>query len=338
MFRAPELDQIPAHVVRLLRPYDRFFFRNKIRKISHALIKRIDVNGSSIIHAHTLYSDGAVAFQLHRKYGTPFIVAVRNTDLNVFQRFRPDLRFLSKRILRAASKIILISPAYRPKVIHSFGPKIWAEIRDKTIVVPNGLDPFWIGTANSPDSENIDYRTPRSLVFVGRFTKGKNIFRLLQAVDIVNQQLPTTLTLVGDGPLLDSAKTFVESHGYSFASFRGRVNDQEKLRTLLCQHDAFVMPSLRETFGLVYIEALSQGLPVLCSRGEGIDGLFSPQTVSEPVNPLSVTNIAHGINRLLERTQSAEIREQCKQESQRFDWNLIAQQYIELYSFIMLQA
>lgn len=333
-FDPPELRTIPTRVVRLLYPYDRVFFRNKIRKISHALEKRIDVDRSSIIHAHTLYSDGAVAFQLHRKYGTPFIVAVRNTDLNAFQRFRPDLKPLAKRILHAASGIILISPAYQEKMMHSFGSKMWSEIRDKTHVVPNGVDPFWIETADSLDSETTNNRTPRSLVFVGGFTKGKNIFRLLQAVGIVNRQRPTTLTLVGDGPLLESARRFADRQGYSFASFRGRVHEKEELKTILHQHDAFVMPSLRETFGLVYIEAMSQGLPVLCSRGEGIDGLFPPETVSEAVNPLSVTNMAHGINRLLERSESIAIREQCRRESQRFDWNLIAQDYIDLYSSI----
>ena len=52
----------------------------------------------------------------------------------------------------------------------------------------------------------------------------------------------------------------------------------------------FVMPSLTETFGIVFIEALSQGLPLIYTKGQGIDGYFPQGFVGYAYNPLDVVN------------------------------------------------
>ena len=90
------------------------------------------------------------------------------------------------------------------------------------------------------------------------------------------------------------------------------------------------MPSITETFGLVYLEALSQGLPVLCSKGQGIDGFFPPNSVVELVNPSSISDIARGIRCLFYRLDS--VRLMHNDFLHPFLWSHIAKKYLSLYS------
>ena len=94
----------------------------------------------------------------------------------------------------------------------------------------------------------------------------------------------------------------------------------------------FAMPSIHETFGLVYIEALSQNLPVLYTKGQGIDGIFD-DTVGVGVNALSVEDIAQALKLMLER------REQYGNshvDFTMFDWRNIAKNYIDSYRTVKL--
>jgi glycosyltransferase involved in cell wall biosynthesis len=89
------------------------------------------------------------------------------------------------------------------------------------------------------------------------------------------------------------------------------------------------MPSVRETFGLVYIEALSQGLPIIYSKGEAVDGYFDEATVGKKVNPESVSDIARAIASVREN-YTAYIQG-CTQEADKFSWKRIAERYISIY-------
>lgn len=87
--------------------YDRVFFHIKHRKIYKDIINRYSMNDYSIIHAHSLFSNGYIAYKLYKNYSIPYIVAVRNTDVNVFFKKMIHLRRLGREILRNAKKLFL---------------------------------------------------------------------------------------------------------------------------------------------------------------------------------------------------------------------------------------
>ena len=115
-----------------------------------------------------------------------------------------------------------------------------------------------------------------NLLYVGDFTPNKNVIRLLEACKVVSERLPLALSLVGGGGCR-AAKTekALASGRFPFATWVGRIDDRNELKQMYGAHDIFVMPSIHETFGLVYLEALSQGTPVLFSSGQGISGYIS---------------------------------------------------------------
>ena len=103
-----EIDYYPSYV---LRKYHRIFYRTKIRSVTRDLLSLVELSRVGLVHAHTLFSDGGVAYQLHQRFGIPYIVAVRNTDINAFMRLRPDLRPKMYKIAKSASNLIFISPS-----------------------------------------------------------------------------------------------------------------------------------------------------------------------------------------------------------------------------------
>lgn len=326
-YNPSEICHIKKHLRHLLKSSDRLFYRKKIRKIYRDFVSVMSVNDKTLLHAHTLYSDGGVAFTAHRKLGTDFIVTVRNTDINYFMKYRPDLNRVRDSILRNASRIILLSPAYSSRLKTILSDKLWNEISDRVTIIPNGVDSFWFDSIEPSEKRKDD--TLR-LLYVGRFTRNKNMLNTIRAAENLAQSRRVSLTLVGAGGndfkrIID----LVNSGHYPFLSWRGEITDRSELRNIYREHDLFVMPSLGETFGLVYIEAMSQGLPVIHTKGEGIDGYFPAGTVAEAVDPFNVEEITGKIELLADRMEK--VREECIKQARQFDWAIIADRISEIY-------
>ena len=100
------------------------------------------------------------------------------------------------------------------------------------------------------------------------------------------------------------------------------------MKSLYRANRIFAMPSKSETFGLVYVEAMSQGLSVLWSQGEAIDGMFS-EHIGESVNPLSDNDIAAKLRNLL--THPDQYETLPAETFDTFRWNAIAKRYIDIY-------
>jgi len=126
----------------------------------------------------------------------------------------------------------------------------------------------------------------RKIICVGRLVPKKNIQNLLSAWKFVNQKNDTnSLVILGDGPLMPDLKDFVKSNNIGNVEFLGAV-ENDKIPQYLYMADAFISPSLYESWGLVVNEAMAAGLPVLLSDKinaaftlleEGINGyMFDP--------------------------------------------------------------
>ncbi|KUO49310.1 MAG: hypothetical protein APF76_16030 [Desulfitibacter sp. BRH_c19] len=92
-------------------------FHLKHIKIFKDAVRQYRINDYSVVHAHSLFSNGYIALNLKRKFGKPYIVAVRNTDVNIFFKYMIHLRRLGVQILENADRIIFLSKAYRDKVM-----------------------------------------------------------------------------------------------------------------------------------------------------------------------------------------------------------------------------
>ena len=315
------------HYSHILRPIHRVLFRRKIKTVIEDIVVKVDPASLTLVHAHFMYSDGAAALALHKCFGLPYVVAVRNTDVNAFMRFRPDLDRLGREVLSRAQRVVLITPAYREIVLGRVPRHSRASLAAKIHIIPNGLAQFWLEHA---PTHRLRSAGELKLIYVGDFSRNKNIPTTMRAVALLNARQKASLTLVGCGG--DGEKeidALLASGRYPFVRRVGRVDSASELLSLYRAHDIFVMPSFRETFGVAYLEALSQGLPVVFTRGQGVDGYFEPGTVGEAVDPRSDSGVAEAILALASRLD--QVRHECVLRARSFTWDDVARSYLTIY-------
>jgi len=308
---------------------DRVLFNIKINKIDKDIKTKVEINKVSCIHAHTWFSDGAVALKLNKEFNIPYIIAVRGSDLNQFWKL-PHLKKQGLEILSKATKIIFITPRYRERFLEINKVKQQgACLAEKTMVILNGLDNYWLKNVKP---RRMIINLPVNLLYIGVFSKTKNVLRLIKSIEKVNDLgIKCTLTLVGGGGHQEK-KILSQVSNKTNITFLGKIYSKTALSKLFKQTDIFVMPSIQETFGLVYAEALSQGIPVLYTRNEGIDGVFK-ENIGVAVNPKSVESIADGLLKIIENYNKFNFNPQ--QVVGQLDWSKIAKKYTDIYQNIL---
>ena len=311
-----------------IRPWYKYVYHYKKWKLYRDMKKRIDLSQFDVIHAATLFSDGGLAYKAYREYGIPYIVAVRSTDIAFISRLEHTYSD-GRKILLNASRIIFISAATFQKFKQTrFACPILSEMADKTELQPNGIDDFWIQHISHEQHSGLQ------VLYVGDFLPRKNVCRLIEAVGQVRTikgYNDTKLIIVGGGhDKKNQTERCIMEHT-DFVESLGRIDDKERLRNMMSQCSLFAMPSIHETFGLVYLEALSQNLPVIYTKDDGIDGLFD-ETVGIGVNPISVEDIKMGIIKILShphRYSNQHI------DFEQFRWTTIARRYFSLYQKLL---
>jgi glycosyltransferase involved in cell wall biosynthesis len=311
-----------AHILKRLH---RLFFFHKIEKTVREIEKTVDLNQISCIHATTLFSDGMVARELHCKYGIPYIVAVRNCDVNAFLRYLPHLWWVHRAVMETADKVIFITPNLQKRLLkHPTLYKMRELVSEKSIVIPNGINEFWLNNIHTEKTAH-----PHHLLYAGNFTRNKNLPRLIHALQKLRTEIPDLhLDVAGDGGN-DQDRVLALMHRNAYwITYHGKITDLEEMKTLYRANHIFAMPSKSETFGLVYLEAMTQGLSVLWTQGEAIDGMF-PETIGESVNPLSESDITAKLRNLLCNPDYYKTLPPSTFDT--FRWNAIAKQYVDLY-------
>ena len=107
---------------------------------------------------------------------------------------------------------------------------------------------------------------------------------------------------------------------------------KEDLMQIYRRNDLFVMPSHTESFGLVYAEAMSQGLPVIYTRGQGFDGQFPEGVVGWPVSDKDPQELANAI--ILCIQNYSKLHSAVIQNAKVFNWKDICEQYYKIYQCV----
>jgi glycosyltransferase involved in cell wall biosynthesis len=130
------------------------------------------------------------------------------------------------------------------------------------------------------------------LLYVGRLSHEKQIDRI---GEVLRRVPGTRLALVGDGP---ARRALAEHFRGAPATFMGYLRGQE-LWSAFASSDIFVFPSAMETFGLVLIEAMASGLPVITSRVGGVDDMVRPGVNGYVFNVGDVRGMIDGVRAIL---------------------------------------
>lgn len=230
-----------------------------------------------------------------------------------------------------SSKVIVCSDSMKKDVLQRFNvnPK-------KISVIPNGIDPrrlnVDVDVSRTRERYGI-YWQELMILFVGRLTSQKGCEYLIRAMPQILGKHNAKLLIVGDGP----SRSFLESEAYRLGIsnrvlFTGFLPDQEMIR-LMKSADVLVVPSVYEPFGIVALEGMAAGVPVVASDVDGLSEIVRHEENGIKVFPHNSSSIFWGINRVLSDYQLKErIRQRGKEDVEReFSWSAIADKTVEIY-------
>jgi phosphatidylinositol alpha-mannosyltransferase len=201
-------------------------------------------------------------------------------------------------------------------------------------VIPNGVDVDRFARA-VPLARWQDGR--HNLLFVGRHEPRKGLLELLKAYRILRKTgCDCRLLVVGTGPQEREARRYVATRNLGGVEFLGRVSDDEKAQ-LYRTATVFVSPATgRESFGIVLLEAMAAGAPIVCSDIHGYKGVVRRGEQGLLVPPRRPKPLAAAIGRLL---ADPELRTRMsiagRARAEEFSWERVAAKVDDYYGFVI---
>ena len=290
-----------------------------IRRQFKLFIKKTDEQLT--VHAHLTWSFLYVALATIGLKRLKLVYTEHNTSNK--RRKIPLFRFLERLIYRRYSKIICISEGVHESLAKWVGPRLLCRL----VTIPNGSRIYQV-SARSP----LEDRTPR-LVSVGSLTFKKNFVTAIRAIAQIRDEIDS-YEIIGEGPERKLLEHLVRQEKLgNKVKFLGWSDYIERhLRTA----DIQLIPSLWEGFGLVAVEGMSTGLPVVASDVAGLREVLDPNnpavTLVEDVESEDAwaQALKVAIDKLRNEGPEKLAVAACTQ-AQKFTLEVMAKRYLELY-------
>ncbi len=240
---------------------------------------------------------------------------------------------LEARNARRARRVIVPSRYSRRVAIAAYGLE-----RTRVRVVPEGIDlSFWAAeraegpeSADGAEGEETADGAP-TILSVARQYPRKNTVALLRALPAVLRRVPAArLRVVGGGPELprlreEASKLGLEGH----VRFLGPLPSREQVRAQYRHAHVFCLPSLQEGFGIVFLEAMASGLPVVALRAAAVPEVVRHGRTGLLTAPGDDGALANALAHLLERpTLRARLGRAGRDRARRFAWPWVAERFL----------
>jgi glycosyltransferase involved in cell wall biosynthesis len=273
---------------------------------------------ADLIHAHWTLS-GLCALPASRRWQKPLVLTVQGSDM--LQAAQGLLGSWTARLaLRHCDQVTALSRALADRVLQFGIPT------SKVTIIPNGVDTDYFHPPPSDAREN-------QVVFIGSLIPRKGVNYLIEAMPQVLRAVPNVqLVLVGDGPLRRELEEFARRRGLEGkVQFTG-AQPPSGVRSFLQQAKVLVLPSVQEGQGVVLLEAMACGTPVVASSVDGIPDVVSSDS-GRLVAPRAPGPLADAIVSLLsDPTLWARMSRTAREQAvSRFSWEKIAAKFIDLY-------
>lgn len=293
------------------------------------------LSGPAILHAH----DWLVAFAargLKHLFHLPTVATIHATEhgrhRGIWDQGQQYINDIEWWLTYEAWRVIVCSRAMRAEVQGLFHLS-----QDKVSVIPNGVDLTVPKGWEKVSRETYAAPDERLIFHIGRMVPEKGAGVLLEAMPILRKRHPVKLVVGGTGPYLDELKRRAHELGVAqHCYFAGWLPDAT-VHALYRFADVAVVPSTYEPFGIVALEAMGRGTPVVVSDTGGLG-----ETVQHEVNGLKalpghVQSLAEQIDRLLsDRDLAARLAaEGLRQVRERYTWEKVAEATAEVYDSVL---
>jgi len=279
-----------------------------------------------LVHIHHIFTPISIsAANAAFKANIPFVFT--NHTLPYFNKRKKLLKalFLHRNVLNKASKIISVSEA-ADKVA-----EVFVEDNKKRVVIPNGVDAkLFTHSSNS--------YIPHSICFVGRLVPRKGVQVLIEAFSMVKKEIgDAKLFIIGDGRYKGYLTSLVKRKRLQDVKFTGYIPLKETVRYYQ-SCEVVVVPSLeRESFGIVALEGMACGKPVIVSDVGGLSEIIKDREdglIVKKGNPVSLYRA------IVELFNSPHIAKKFGENARKkvekiYDWKPVTKRIINIYKDIL---
>ena len=260
-----------------------FVWKSIKKQLSFLFAEKFD-----LIHANVALPDGYAAMKLATCFNIPYLVTIHGEDFRVTINQGKKCYNSVKMILENASKIILVS-----KKLDKIRQDRFPNIDDgKVVVIPNGVNEQFLDRIDIKDLKS-QYQGNFVLLSVSTLLPFKGLDDNIRAFAKIKDYIPNAIYLiVGDGPYKNELEREVRSLRVERSiKFLGAKSPEDVQRYMnLC--DVFSLPSWDEAFGMVYLEAMACGKPVIGCLGEGISDVVETGVTGWLVPPRDVDQLS----------------------------------------------
>ncbi len=262
------------------------------------------------------FLSGLLGFCLSKITGVSYIITVQSIEQNT--------HFLKNIVYRNAVCCIAASSAIK---------KYFEKIGCKNIeIIPNGIDTNRFKGLNKQKSrEKLGIGDEFVIMTVARLEKVKGVDHLIKATHFLNTKYHILNTkyrtlIIGDGSQRKGLEDLVKKFNLKDrVKFLGEIPNKDIPR-YLASADCFCLPSRREGFGIVVLEAQAMGVPVVASNVGGIPDLIEKEKTGILVEPENPEAIAKAIKRVYDQPEFAkQLTENAKQGLSKYNWDNIAE-------------
>ena len=329
-----EIDGVTIHRCKSMKAVEGY--RNALPMFDKKVKKLIKNGEYDIVHAHSPFMLGRYAIKYAKKYNIPTLMTIHTKYRSDFERTLKSkllINFMTNFILKPFNKCDKITAVSHGagQILMSYGCR-----NENLVVVRNGTD-------MKPTAPNKDlikeikktYNLDKNFVFlfVGRIVANKNIQFSLEALHKLKASGHKTFKflIVGAGPYIADLQTLINKYDLQDnVIFTGKIMDREYLAGIYACADLFLFPSDFDTFGLVAMEAGTNGLPSVMFENSCASEIVTHEE-NGYILPREASKWAEYIAELMDRPKAlGKVQKQA--HTLNVSWEEITQEYIDIYT------
>ena len=310
--------------------YPLFHYQPYELALSSKLVDMVKLHKIDLLHVHYAIPHayaGYMAKQMLKSEGIkiPMVTTLHGTDITLVGNhpfYKPAVSFS----INKSDVVTSVSQNLKDETYKLFN------IKREIHVIPNfiELDKIKIDSTIACHRSVMANANEKIITHISNFRKVKRIPDIIEIFYKIQQQIPSKLMMVGDGPEKEIAENLCQKLGISDkVIFFGNSNEIDKI---LSYTDLFLLPSETESFGLAALEAMALGVPVISSNSgglpevnfEGVSGYLSDVGNTEEM-------AQNAIKILKDDTILAKFKENALSVAKRFDIKNIVPLYEEVY-------
>ena len=309
--------------------YPLFHYQPYELALSSKLVNMAKLHEIEIVHVHYAIPHayaGYMAKQMLAQEGIfiPMVTTLHGTDITLVGShpfYKPAVTFS----INNSDAVTSVSQSLKDDTLRLFN------IKKEIEVVPNFIDTKkYENLYSNCERELIASKNEKIITHISNIRKVKRVDDVIEIFDRIQKKLPAKLVIVGDGPEKESLENLCKKKGIDEkVLFVGNSHEVDKI---LCFSDLFILPSEHESFGLVALEAMVCGVPVISSNAGGLPEVNIHGESGYLSNVGNIDEMAKNALKILVNSDTHQLfKRKAKENAQRFETKLIVPLYEEIY-------